>query len=253
LSLSGRLEALLSPAPDPARVAFLRAQPFAHRGLHGRGLVENSLPAFDAAIAANYGMECDVQASIDGIAFVFHDEHLDRLTAEKGLLSARSATLLDAVLLSGTNEHLPRLDTLLRRISGRQPLLIELKAPTRSVSRLCRAVRRALEGYRGPVAVMSFNPLVGAWFARHARRIVRGLVVTEQDKSRWRGRTERTLALWRAKPDFLAYDVRSLPSPFATRARQRGMPVLTWTVRNAALEAIALAHADESIFELPDV
>jgi len=251
LSPFARLDSLFSPAPDPARVAFLIAQPFAHRGLHGRGLVENSLAAFDAAIAQGYGMECDVRASLDGVAFVFHDADLDRLTREKGRLGDRTANLLDAVVLSGTQECLPRLDTLLHRIDGRAPLLIEVKAPTRNIVRICRATRRALEGYRGPVAIMSFNPLVAAWFRREAPHIVRGFVVTEEGKHGLRGKIERTLALWKAKPDFLAYDVRDLPSPFAARARKRGLPVLTWTVRNAAAEAVAFAHADESIFEIP--
>lgn len=252
MSLFARLEALLSPAPDAERVAFLKTQAFAHRGLHGRGLVENSLPAFEAAVAAGYGNECDVQASLDGVAFVFHDERLDRLTAEKGLLKERTASLLDAVILSGAQTPLPRLDALLQAIGGRTPLLIEIKAPDRAVNRACRAARRALEGYRGPVAVMSFNPLVGRWFRRQAPAIVRGLVITEAEKSVWRGRCERTLALWQAKPDFLAYDVANLPSLFAIRARRRGVPVLTWTVRNAVQEATALSQADESIFEIPD-
>ncbi|WP_246524791.1 glycerophosphodiester phosphodiesterase family protein [Sphingobium phenoxybenzoativorans] len=251
MSPFARLDSCLSPAPDAARVAFLRAQPFAHRGLHGKGLVENSLAAFDAAIAAGYGMECDVRASQDGVAFVFHDADLDRLTAEKGKLADRSASLLDAVILSGAREPLPRLDALLHRIDGRAPLLIEVKAPTRNVIRICRATRRALEGYRGPVAIMSFNPLVASWFRREAPHIVRGLVVTEEGKQGYRGRIARTLALWKAKPDFLAYDVRDLPSRFPARARQRGLPVLTWTVRNAAAEQVAFAHADESIFEIP--
>src|SRR5687768_8090103 len=90
LSPFARLDSLLSPAPGAARVAFLKAQPFAHRGLHGKALIENSLAAFDAAIAAGYGMECDVRASMDGVAFVFHDADLDRLTAEKGRLADRT-------------------------------------------------------------------------------------------------------------------------------------------------------------------
>lgn len=188
-------------------------------------------------------MECDVQASLDGIPFVYHDAMLDRLTAERGPLGARPAALLDAVVLND-GEPLPRLEALLRRIAGAAPLLIEIKAPERKVGYLCRGVRRALEGYRGGVAVMSFNPMVGAWFRAHAPQIVRGLVVTEEGKPRWRGRCERTLALWRSNPDFLAYDIRSLPSRFAARARSRGLPVLTWTVRDAEQERVAFDHAD---------
>src|SRR3546814_11925948 len=79
---------------------------------------------------------------------------------------------------------------------------------------------------------MSFNPLVSAWFAAQAPHIVRGLVVSEEDKSGSKGRIERMLSLWRARPAFLAYDVRGLPSVFADRARQRGLPLLAWTVQH---------------------
>ena len=131
----------------------------------------------------------------------------------------------------------------------RVPLLIEVKAPDRHVGRLSAAVRRALEGDRGTVGVMSFNPEIGRWFARHAPRIVRGLVVTERDRRGPRGAVERHLALWRAKPDFLAYDIRDLPSRFAAAQRRRGIAVLTWTVRSEAERARAAALADQIIYE----
>lgn len=249
LSPFARLDALFAATPDPARVAFLYEQPFAHRGLHGLGLVENSRAAFDAALAAGHGIECDVQASADGVPFVIHDAELDRLTGERGEVGAQVAAVLDSVLLKGTDEHLPRLAEILGRVGGRLPLLIEIKAPGRDITRLCHGVRRALEGYRGKVAIMSFNPLVPAWFAAHAPHIVRGLVVTEEDNRGLKGRIERTLSLWRSRAEFLAYDIRDLPSPFAARARRRGLPVLTWTVHDARQEQVAGAHADQVIYE----
>ena len=242
---------LLAPPATAKRVAFLSRQPFAHRGLHGEGRIENSRAAFRAAIAADHGIECDVQASRDGEVFVFHDHDLARLTGRAGEVAATPAGALAAISLSGSDETVPRLDEVLGLIAGRAPLLIEVKTRERHAGPLCLAVRRALEGYRGPVAVMSFNPEVSRWFALHAPRIVRGLVVTEEGKRGLRGRFERHLALWRARPDFLAYDIRDLPSRFAAAQRARGIPVLTWTVRTAAAEATALRHADQIIFEMP--
>jgi glycerophosphoryl diester phosphodiesterase len=96
---------------------------------------------------------------------------------------------------------------------------------------------------------MSFDPRVGAWFRRHAPARVRGLVVAEEDDRGLRGATLRRLALWRAAPDFLAYDVRDLPSRFAAAQRQRGLPLLTWTVRSPALHQVAEEHADAPIAE----
>lgn len=230
-------------------MAFLFEQPFAHRGLHGRGLVENSRAAFDAALGEGHGFECDVQISADGVPFVFHDYELDRLTAAHGPVASHLALDLDKVLLNGTDEHIPRLNEILDRLDGRRPILIEIKSADRNITGLCLGVRRALEGYVGKAAIMSFNPLVPAWFAIHAPHVVRGLVVSEEDKKGFRGRLERILALWRSRAEFLAYDIRDLPSPFAAKARVRKLPVLTWTVRNAVQERIAREHADQIIYE----
>ena len=46
---------------------------YAHRGLHGEGVPENSLSAFARAAEAGYGIELDVQLSRDGTVMVFHD------------------------------------------------------------------------------------------------------------------------------------------------------------------------------------
>lgn len=253
LSPFGPIDALVAPPPVPRRVGFLKTQPFAHRGLHGGGVVENSRAAFAAAIALGHGFELDVQESARHDAIVFHDATLDRLTAETGLLRDVDDSDLAAIRLSGTDEAIPRLTEILALAAGQVPVLIEVKVDGPRVTPLCLAVRRALEGYRGPVAVMSFNPLVSRWFYDHAERIVRGLVVTERDgagrKTRLWQRLRRHLSLWTAKPDFLAYDIRDLPSRFAAAQRKRGLPVLTWTVRTPEQQAVAALHADQPIYE----
>ena len=230
------------------RLAVLIARPFAHRGLHGGGRVENSRTAFEAAIAAGFGIELDVQASADGEAMVFHDYELDRLTGSSGRVAEISAEALAKIRLKGTGEPVPTLAEVLALIGGRTPLLIELKSPGRRVDGLSGAVRRALLGYDGPVAVMSFNPEIGRWFAREAPELLRGLVVTEAGR-RWRGRLKRRFALWRSSPDFLAYDIRDLPSRFAGAQRARGLKVMTWTCRSEEERSRAALHADQIIFE----
>jgi glycerophosphoryl diester phosphodiesterase len=250
-SLSARADALLAPPPAAARVALLTPGPFAHRGLHGGAVIENSRAAFTAAIAAGHGIECDVQLAADQVAMVFHDDRLDRLTDATGALIDRAAAALATIRLKGTDEGIPRLDEMLAIVAGRVPLLIEIKAKDRAAAPVCRAVRRAVEGYAGRFAVMSFNPEVGHWFRVHAPGIVRGLVVTEAHKRGLRGRIERHLSLWRARPDFLAYDVRDFPSRFAAAQRARGLPVLTWTVRGVEAEQVAAHHADAIIYETP--
>ena len=61
-----------------------RGTPFAHRGLHDvdAGIVENTLPAFEAARDAGFGMELDIQFSRDMQVVVFHDDDLLRMAGD---------------------------------------------------------------------------------------------------------------------------------------------------------------------------
>lgn len=242
-------------APNQARVGWLRGVTYAHRGLHGAGsssggLPENSPAGFALAIERGLGIECDVQRTADGQAVVFHDWDLERLTNETGAVIDRRLDQLTAIRLNGSADYIPTLREFLTQVAGKVPVLIELKSKREwRMAPLCLAVRRALEGYRGPVAVMSFDPRVSRWFARYSTHIVYGLVVTENGNRTLPARIKQRLAFWQAKPQFLAWDVRDLPSKFAASQRKRGFPVLTWTVRSAEHAARAADCADGPIAE----
>ncbi|MCZ8171873.1 MAG: glycerophosphodiester phosphodiesterase family protein [Novosphingobium sp.] len=248
----GLLDRWLSPAPSPARIDWLAGQSYAHRGLHAPGLPENSPAAFAAAMARGMGIECDIQRSRDGHAMVFHDATLDRLTSEQGPVASRSAEELGRITLVGGTDRIPTLRQVLDQVAGAAPLLIEIKSPKddgHRIGALCLAVRRVLEGYQGRHAIMSFDPRIVRWFADHSPLTTRGLVVTEENDKALPGMVRRRLALWHAKPHFLAYDIRDLPSRFAAGQRQRGLPVLTWTVRSSEHRERAARHADAPIAE----
>ena len=51
---------------------------YAHRGLHGAGVPENSMAAFRKALDMGYGMELDVHLLKDGSLAVLHDHSLKR-------------------------------------------------------------------------------------------------------------------------------------------------------------------------------
>jgi glycerophosphoryl diester phosphodiesterase len=243
-------DAWLSPRPDAEQVGWLREWRYAHRGLHGDTAPENSPSAFAAAVAAGLGIECDVQLTADKSAVVFHDAELGRLTGEQGLVAERNADDLSRIALTGSADTISTLRTMITAIEGRVPVLIEIKAQGRRRNPLlCLAVRRALEGYTGAVAVMSFDPRVVRWFADHSPLTLRGLVVSEEHSRGPAGRVRRQLSLWSARPDFLAYDVRDLPSAFAAAQRKRGLPLLTWTVRGEGSRERAAAYADAPIAE----
>lgn len=244
------LDRLLTSPPDAARVGWLRNWTYAHRGLHSDGVPENSLAAFAGAIAAGYGIECDIQRSRDGEAMLLHDWELERLTGVGGPLAAHSAQELGQIAFLDSDHRIARLSDLLELVAGKVPVLIEIKSRAGyDVKRSCRAVARALESYEGAVSVMSFDPRVPRWFARHATRPLRGLVIKEAADGPTPHRWQRHLALWHARPEFVAYDIRALPNPMADGLRARGFPVPSWTIDTPEKARHAALHADAPIAE----
>ena len=103
--LFGLFDSWLAPPPNLERVGWLKDWRYAHRGLHGPAVPENSPSAFAAAIARGLGIECDVQRSQDDVAMVFHDERLERLTAESGGINRRTAAELGRITLTGSEDN----------------------------------------------------------------------------------------------------------------------------------------------------
>jgi glycerophosphoryl diester phosphodiesterase len=247
------LDALLAPPPAAGRGGWLKAHRYAHRGLHGPTLVENSRGAFQAAIDNGFGIELDVQASRDGEAFVFHDRDLDRLAQTPGRLGALQSPELDKIRLKDCNETIPRLSEIMQMVDGRVPVLVEVKTGRRDIAPLCQSVRRVLANVSGPVAIMSFDPAVPRWFRQNMPDMVRGLVVTEEGPTALPDRVRAALGrhrdLWSAKPDFLAYDIADLEGAFVQSQRRRGLPILSWTICSAAEREKVARYADAPIFE----
>ncbi|MEZ5720659.1 MAG: glycerophosphodiester phosphodiesterase family protein [Paracoccaceae bacterium] len=245
----------MTPLPD----AFLR-RPIAHRALHGAYAPENSLAAVRAAVAAGYGIEIDVQPSADEVAMVFHDDELDRLTETSGPVRIHSATALESLRLGDSAEGIPTLARVLDLVAGRVPVLIEIKdqdgAMGPAVGPLEHGVFRALEGYRGPVAVMSFNPHSIAEMAKLAPRVPRGLTTYAWNDAEAQGPPEATRAHLAAIADFdrvgasfISHDRRDLANPRVAELKARGVPILCWTVRSEEQEKAAREVADNITFE----
>jgi len=235
---------------------WLIDKPFAHRGLHhaGKGIAENSLTAFRAAADKGVGIELDVRATADGEAVVFHDEDLMRLTGAQGSVATCTALGLAGHRLIGANDDkIETLSGVLTVIRGRVPVLVEMKDCGAQNTRLCIAVRRALEGYSGPAAIMSFNPAIPAWFAKTAPRITRGLVTSDRGEQYGmfaRTRFGHSNNMRKAKAQFIAHDLLSLPSAFIRGVRRKGIPTLSWTIRSEADSKHARDNVDNVIFEL---
>lgn len=235
---------------------WLTGQDVAHRGLHvpGTRQEENTLAAVKAAIAAGFGVEIDVRATVDGIIIVFHDATLDRMTDGKGPIKQLGFAQMQNYIVGNSGEPAPSLPDVLEAVDGEQPIFIEIKSSKdTNIQMVCAGVRHCFEGYGGPVAVMSFDPRVVSWFKTYMPKYARGLVVGREFLLNWRNRLALGWFLWRSKPDFLACDINLLPNGLCSRWRKQGKPLLTWTVKNKKMEEIAREHADALIFEPPAV
>ena len=232
-------------APD-----WLTAQSYAHRGLHSLSAPENSRSAVERAIAAGFGVECDIQMSRDNVPMVFHDWDLERLTSARGRLNLQTSENLKRLRLSESDDTVWTLADFLECVGERAAVLVEIKSlPHFDIASACTAIAACLRGYNGPVAVMSFDPRAGEWFAKHAPEFLRGLVTTDTYDHGFLSAWRQPQSLDRAQPDFLASDIRDLPNALANLWQESGRPLLTWTVRTPELRAHGEACADALIAE----
>ncbi|HZL00634.1 MAG TPA: glycerophosphodiester phosphodiesterase [Caulobacteraceae bacterium] len=229
----------------------------AHRGLWSPdGPPENSLGAFQAACAADYGIELDVQLTADGEAVVFHDGALMRMTGREGRVADYTAADLGEIRLAGGDETIPTLADALTLVGHRAMVHIEIKLPYGEVGPLERRVHEILIDHNGPTCVIGFNPYSHAWFADHHPQILRGLdsySYANGDARHLAPELRKSYAALEhvsiARPHFLALGLDMLPSPKATKLRRKGMPVVAWTVRGAAEWEGIKTHCDNLIFE----
>jgi glycerophosphoryl diester phosphodiesterase len=127
----------------------------AHRG--GSGLApENTMAAFQSAVALGVDViEFDLRQTSEGFPVVFHDETLDRLTNEKGLLRDwRWAGLQRSVKVCST-EKIPLLEEICARLKSHDiRLFVEIKEPE-----LAKETVAVLEqtGWRGRAVVGGFS------------------------------------------------------------------------------------------------
>lgn len=132
----------------------------AHRGL-ARDAIENTLPAFHAAVAAGAGyLESDIHATSDSIAVLFHDDTLER---DFGV-AARIEELTAAELrrLTDARAHIPTLEEAITSLPG---VRWNLDVKTRqAIGPTIATLRRS--GARDRVLIASFSGSRSAGVAR---------------------------------------------------------------------------------------
>jgi glycerophosphoryl diester phosphodiesterase len=250
----------LRPVNAPA---WLMERPIAHRGLHDRanGVIENTIPAAEAAIARGFAVECDLQMSRDGETFVFHDETLDHLTEATGPFRALSAAEIGQLPIRGAGAPPLTFASFLDAVAGRTPIICELKSRFDGDWRVADRAGALAEAYDGPLAFKSFDhDLIAYMRLRRPRSGARPLGILAQasyDGADWSFLSAEQKRDWTdfdhfdlARPDFLSWRVDDLPHriPFMLK-ELTGAPVMAWTVCTAAQREAAGKWADQMVFD----
>ena len=238
---------------------FLTKTPIAHRGLHGDGIPENSLAAFEAAVKNGYPIETDVHFTRDRQLVAFHDDTVDRMTDASGKVSAFPLSALRELHLAGTQERIPLFSECLEVIAGRVPLLLEIKdMPGVSGKEISEAILDVVRKFPNlEYAVQSFQPAYPTAYKKLCPDIACGMLGADRTytKADFHGSP-----IWRLKAkllpvvcmnaanklDFISYCTDNYPSE--KLAAYKGAK-LAWTVRSAEEAARVRQYADNIIFE----
>lgn len=232
---------------------FLTNQIIAHRGYHDISLniPENSIAAFKRAVRFGYPIELDVHLLKDGNIAVFHDYDLKRVCGVNRLIETCDVYEIKKYHLFNTKEQIPLLKDVLTCVSGKVPLLIEIKTGAK-VGKLEEKVSELLDEYGGNFAIQSFSIKTLLWFKKHRNNYVRGLLSGDfLDKNisnlrKWIGKTVISDVV--LKTDFIAYDVKALPNKYISNIRQQ-KPVIGWTVKDKNTYDKMVKYCDNLIAE----
>lgn len=210
---------------------------YAHRGLWGESIPENSLKAFDNAVKNGLAIELDVQLSKDNVVMVFHDYTLKRMTGAEEKLNELTLKELKELSLLNSEEKIPTFIEVLEIVNGKVPLLVELKGENFDSS-LCPKVAGILKDYKGEYCVESFNPLLIKNIKKYLPNVFCGQLYTNVVKEKKKVSILNILLTlmsfnFIAHPDFIAYNKKvrnSLPVKITTGLFKT--PKFVWTVKD---------------------
>jgi glycerophosphoryl diester phosphodiesterase len=229
---------------------WIKERATAHRGLHkGFEIPENSMSAFKRAINSNYAIEFDVRLTKDEKVVVFHDKNLIRLCADRRKIRNQNYSAIKNIKLYNSNETIPLLSEVLTLVSGKVPLVIEIKNYA-EVGLFEELIAKELEDYTGEFAVCSFNYLVVDWFRRNRPSIKRGLIFGDIRKFKIKFFKATFLyRFFKVKPDFISLDYKLLNTLIPVFCRKLNIPIVSWTIDSKKKRRKAIRFVDNIIFE----
>ena len=122
----------------------------AHRGSANR-VPENSMAGIHYTASHHIKqIECDISVASDGVAVIFHDEYLRRMTGDpRSVLSLTNTELTQIPLIShhvGSTQYIPLADTWMREAANHDLFLhLEIKVHDQEVERVVEAALAAFD------------------------------------------------------------------------------------------------------------
>lgn len=237
------------------KLAELQGFDYAHRGLHGNGVAENSMTAFRLAKEKGYGIELDIHLLKDGSLAVIHDCALKRTTGADGNIEDLTANDLKNYNLENTGDTIPMFKEVLDLYAGEAPLIVELK-PAKNHAALAKAAADVLKDYNGAYCIESFDPRCILWLKKNRPEIIRGQLAQNffktDDKLNFFIKLLLTnnLLNFITKPDFVAYNFGHR-KVLTTRLCQKlwKMQMVGWTIRTKETQKQVKKENWLSIFE----
>lgn len=236
-------------------VSYFKTKMYAHRGLHGNGVPENSITAFKMAREQGYGVELDVQMTRDGQLVVFHDGNLKRMTGVDGFVRDYTFAELQEFRLADSDERIPLFTDVLDVLKDTD-LICEIKGDNGpKCYELCRRTMNCLLKYKGAYCVESFSPFLVRWVKKNYPQVIRGQLSCnfKEDANMnpfLKFAMKHLLVNLLSRPDFVAYRHQDTDSFGFKLCKGVYRPFLVaWTAKGKAEQLKAWGNFDSVIFE----
>jgi len=241
---------------------WLFERPIAHRGLHNDVYPENSMGAYQNAIEHNYNIEIDVHVTKDNVLVVHHDDSLKRICGVDKLIKECTYDEIKDLKLLNTEYKIPTFKEFIDMVDGKVGILCEIKGTWPFDFSIVKETIKECVGYKGKIALQSFNFGAVAYALKHCDLPVGELCT-------WAAPDFHTYRWWPCnfmgklwvnyftRPHFIAYDINATDPNYKENKYivkwGKKLPTLFWIVNSEEKVKRAQKYVNNMIFEHLDL
>ncbi|MFZ2537852.1 MAG: glycerophosphodiester phosphodiesterase family protein [Oscillospiraceae bacterium] len=247
----------IAPSSNLHSVEEFRDVRFAHRGLHGNGVPENSMKAFSLAAEKGFGIELDIHLTKDNRVVVIHDYDTKRVCGKSLCVEDSTYIELCGLWLENTNQKIPLFEDVLKLVDGKIPILVELKSKGTKTT-LCPFAAKTLDDYKGKYCIESFSPFIVSWFFKNRKNVVRGQLSQKMKTVGGNNFKNKLLGFiltnlltnFITRPTFIAYNYKDVSNLSVKLCKNLfKTPIFAWTLKGAKIQKNVEGNFFAYIFE----